>query len=285
VAGATVLQPGDVFYYLIGQSVTDPQSYDLFQAIIKPTDSAAEQEPNGDAASANSISARIISGNVSSADLDFYKFFAPAGAPIAVVVDEDPDRDMNPTDTELAILGTDGLTVLTTGDNGDPMPFDPAAANAAGAVTAPVSGIYFVRIGHGTGAGTDTNYRLVVFVNGVAMIDADRDGLNDDLDNCPGIANPDQANADGDNFGDACDNCPSVSNNDQTDSDGDGVGDACDGCPSDPLKTAPGVCGVPDTDCAPTAGCGTCGAGMGAAVPLALIGCGQLWLRRRRLKR
>jgi len=82
---------------------------------------------------------------------------------------------------------------------------------------------------------------------------------NDD-DNCPtdpnkinpgvcgcGVADTD---SDGDGVADCIDNCPSVANADQADSDSDGVGDACDGCPSDPNKTAPGVCGcgVPDTD-------------------------------------
>ncbi|MDJ0765846.1 MAG: thrombospondin type 3 repeat-containing protein [Myxococcota bacterium] len=49
-------------------------------------------------------------------------------------------------------------------------------------------------------------------------------------DNCPFVANPDQANSDGDDRGDACDNCPSVTNADQSDIDSDGFGDACDNC-------------------------------------------------------
>ena len=57
--------------------------------------------------------------------------------------------------------------------------------------------------------------------------DADSDGITDELDNCPAIANPGQE-----------------------DTDGDGVGNACDGCPDDPDKTAAGVCGcgIADTD-------------------------------------
>jgi len=58
--------------------------------------------------------------------------------------------------------------------------------------------------------------------------DADGDGKSDGYDNCPFVANRDQADGDGDGVGDACDNCPTVANPDQRDTDGDGKGDACD---------------------------------------------------------
>ncbi len=78
--------------------------------------------------------------------------------------------------------------------------------------------------------------------------DADGDGVADEVDNCPDVANADQLDADGDGAGDACDacpgdalndadgdgvcgdvdNCPDAANADQLDSDADGVGDACD---------------------------------------------------------
>ncbi len=47
----------------------------------------------------------------------------------------------------------------------------------------------------------------------VRNVDADMDGVQDAIDNCPGLANPDQADLDGDTIGDRCD----------TDADGDGL--------------------------------------------------------------
>jgi hypothetical protein len=71
--------------------------------------------------------------------------------------------------------------------------------------------------------------------------DIDGDGVLNGADNCPSVANADQANQDGDAFGDACDddidgdgvlnsadNCPTTSNADQADADADSIGNACD---------------------------------------------------------
>ena len=41
--------------------------------------------------------------------------------------------------------------------------------------------------------------------------DCDNDGVKNEVDNCPGVYNPDQKDTDGDGIGDACDkNCPDV---------------------------------------------------------------------------
>src|ERR1039458_1557639 len=45
--------------------------------------------------------------------------------------------------------------------------------------------------------------------------DSDHDGIDDDLDNCPYVPNPDQADVDGDGVGDLCDNCAAIGNPDQ----------------------------------------------------------------------
>ena len=71
--------------------------------------------------------------------------------------------------------------------------------------------------------------------------DSDGDGIPNGSDNCPLVANPDQANNDGDAEGDACDadddndgvnddvdNCPLTPNANQANNDGDGQGDVCD---------------------------------------------------------
>ncbi len=60
--------------------------------------------------------------------------------------------------------------------------------------------------------------------------DSDGDGVVNGLDNCPGVANPNQQDLDFDDIGDICDNCVTVQNSDQTDADGDGRGDVCDNC-------------------------------------------------------
>ena len=58
--------------------------------------------------------------------------------------------------------------------------------------------------------------------------DYDEDGIEDDFDNCPFLANRDQVDADGDMVGDACDNCAAAANEAQLDVDGDLLGDLCD---------------------------------------------------------
>ncbi len=62
--------------------------------------------------------------------------------------------------------------------------------------------------------------------------DSDEDGVDDDVDNCDDVENPDQRDEDGDDVGNPCDRCPHVADDAQPDDDGDGVGDACDPQPS-----------------------------------------------------
>ncbi len=68
--------------------------------------------------------------------------------------------------------------------------------------------------------------------------DVDGDGYPDACD--PNPADGPLADADGDSVGNATDNCPLVANPDQADSDGDGVGDVCDADQgNDPFANVP----------------------------------------------
>jgi hypothetical protein len=101
-------------------------------------------------------------------------------------------------------------------------------------------------LANGTGAVGSSPYdALLVKVDpgcrSNASTNTDGDLWCNTFDNCPAIANDDQADFDGDNVGDVCDpdldgdgvpneddNCPRARNADQGDIDGDGIGDACD---------------------------------------------------------
>ena len=82
------------------------------------------------------------------------------------------------------------------------------------------------------GSGSDTPRSLQ---------DPDGDGVDDEVDNCPGVSNPDQLDYDNDLIGDLCDpdgdgdgvddtadNCAGLPNPEQNDQDNDGLGDVCD---------------------------------------------------------
>lgn len=97
------------------------------------------------------------------------------------------------------------------------------------------NGVFYGTTLHGGIGDRGTVFRLSL------NTDSDDDGVLNDQDNCPAVANPDQNDNDADLAGDACDadddndtildagdNCPLVANSDQADSDGDGIGNTCD---------------------------------------------------------
>jgi hypothetical protein len=97
--------------------------------------------------------------------------------------------------------------------------------------------------------------------------DEDADGAGDAIDNCVGLANPDQADEDGDGAGDRCD----------PDDDGDGVADGQDLCPGTDPGDEVGTDGCldeSDPDDAPSGrGCGAM-----TATQLWIMFAGLLWM-------
>jgi hypothetical protein len=167
----------------------------------------------------------------------------PTGAPHCL---PDPDKDLIPND------GTDNCPTVTTNNQ-----TDSDGDGIGDACDEDVDGDGICNPGfdnpqqHCTmnpdGSGDNCPYdynpdQATMIVNGTTCIqDADKDGVRDDQDNCPTVANPDQKDTDGDGKGDACDddsdgdgianaqdNCPLVPNSDQKNTDSDPIGDACD---------------------------------------------------------
>jgi hypothetical protein len=132
----------------------------------------------------------------------------------------------------------------------------------------PLLGTCNTTLGGPCGSSSDCDAGVACIMSNV---DLDADGFGDACDNCPGLANADQADGDDDQFGDLCDECPDdgrkvtpgicgcgFSDADQdgdgeadciaSDADKDGVPDYIDQCPLDPDKIAPGVCGCGEVD-------------------------------------
>jgi hypothetical protein len=71
------------------------------------------------------------------------------------------------------------------------------------------------------GADLPLDGEFVAVTVSTVPLDSDGDGVADNIDNCPLVANPDQLDTDGDGIGNACD----------PDDDGDGIPDSVDACP------------------------------------------------------
>lgn len=165
IAGAVIPEIGSVFFR-VNEYLDDGEiaPYDLHQHITIEQGNS-EFEPNNDASTADGMDNMVFQeGSLPAGDpADWFFFDADAGDLLVVIVDDDPDDDGNLLDTDLAIIGGDGSTVLAQGDNGN------GDANCAGAVVAPVGGEYFVRITDGGAGGGDVDYRFVVLIDGVLV--------------------------------------------------------------------------------------------------------------------
>jgi len=167
--------------------------------------------------------------------------------------------DVASQNTAAAAGGVNLLTFNTTTINVDPMAF--AGTWFLLGVTGNLSGQQAVTIVPGVSYLTGVGGEQIIFsvaepcavdppqlvFTGATLalscgaLDGDEDGVPDDTDNCPAIANPDQVDQDLDGLGNLCDadldgdfvdngldNCPDIANTMQDDLDGDGIGDACD---------------------------------------------------------
>lgn len=227
VAGAVAPVAGNVFYGVTEKAGPHILNlYRLHHAVVSPADAGSEVEPNDLPAQANFITSKVTTGTTGRAHFDRFIVNVRATERVVVILDADPERNDLPAPVIMHILAADGITALAAGDALSTSNLDSNNAHAAGEVTAAVDGPLQILV-KGISDDRDSTYRFVVLVNDRIYRDADADGLEDIRDNCPFVANPDQADADGDKSG-----------------------DACDACPNSVLKTEPGTCGcdTPDVD-------------------------------------
>jgi hypothetical protein len=118
---------------------------------------------------------------------------------------------------------SEGGIVIYGGNVGDKL-----ASVAAGDVNGDGSDEILVAAPYADGPGEARLSCGEAYVISLEDLDHDNDGILDPADNCPLLANPDQADSDGDGVGDVCDNCAATSNADQANHDADPDGDACD---------------------------------------------------------
>jgi hypothetical protein len=110
----------------------------------------------------------------------------------------------------VAVFSTVACTLMVT----------PAFADDAGAPGECAGGNCGTPNNNGGGCGCGCGGSILVNYTDIGQSyeqsdDSDHDGIDDALDNCPFVANPNQADGDGDGIGDVCDNCALTGNHDQ----------------------------------------------------------------------
>ncbi len=204
--------------------------------VLPPVDvNDADSDPE------NEIQALSINGNEIS--------LSNGGSIVLPQIDID-DADSDP-ENELQELSIDGDQLSLSGGNTVQLTQSSVivGVDAGDVPSTPIPGqLYFDEAGNKFYIYHEEGWTLIQLGETVTSIydtntdmDSDEDGVLDDDDNCPDVANAGQEDLDNDNIGDVCDpdidgdgfnnefdNCPEIANADQSNIDNDDFGDSCD---------------------------------------------------------
>ncbi len=141
----------------------------------------AETEPNGTAATANTLSfagqsLALVSAAINpGGDVDFYTFTAPAGSRVWIETDTGGTQNPGATsrDTVIDLLAADGTTVIENDDddgtgNGGDGTVETGLASIVGGRTLVTGGSYFIRVRAFSVSQIINPYRLLVVTTNVA---------------------------------------------------------------------------------------------------------------------
>jgi uncharacterized repeat protein (TIGR01451 family) len=146
--------------------------YRLYASVQPPAASAtAEAEPNDAIGTATGSPGEYYAGALAtSSDVDVFSFSAATGELVTIQLDLDPTRDNTPFNGSLALLSSEGVTLVLVNDNGSTSSGASGAGNlAANTPTSPgeaiayrmrTGGTYFAKVGWS--GGTAGNYLLSV---------------------------------------------------------------------------------------------------------------------------
>ncbi|HSE36231.1 MAG TPA: hypothetical protein VLG74_02945, partial [Blastocatellia bacterium] len=163
--------------------VVQPPGANPLPGCVLTTSATAETEPNDTTATADSAGNKYFSGALAapapSTDIDIFSFTANAGDLIFLSLDGDPCRNATPLRGELALLDSDGVTLVSVSNSGATS----STASGAGSLTATtpfspseglvwratITGTYFARVSVGPGSTMSTgtgDYLLSIFTGG-----------------------------------------------------------------------------------------------------------------------